>query len=526
MARKRDEPRTNKLSVYLLKETVTDFAEAVDTTDPRLGHFTIPGVGRLYYSTSKVHKPDWLLTFFNNDSAIDDKHFKSATARAVLIVKVQYRSKDFFFALPFGSGRYLLKEDIYEERFGLKTTINLIESSLVRSIGKKTLSTNPMLRLEQISREANVTDFGINIETDLIQSITGKSNESGFGRMLTGKDSFSLSANVDKTNIHDFLQKCLRSYHSNKYLQKFEWIDFIKYISDAALIADLETQLLEDILNAKNNVWLAVPDIIEWSDVEGFKYSHNTDDLYFDLLLEDLLGIYAGEDFNIDVLRKSSISALSRKDERLLHKWPAYKCLNAELVTKDDRCYLLDNGKWYEIKKSFALEVRDFINGIAQSKIKFPEYDTAKHTEEGDYNKELATLLGAHCLDKQNLSYGGGHSKIETCDIITKKNELLFVKRYTSSSSMSHLFAQGYVSGELLLSDPEFRTEVINILPKSFKSILPPKNQPFDPNKYTLTYVIITKKEGQQLPFFSKVNLRSFVKNLRLFGYTVEVAYV
>lgn len=48
-------------------------------------------------------------------------------------------------------------------------------------------------------------------------------------------------------------------------------------------------------------------------------------------------------------------------------------------------------------------------------------------------------------------------TSIEICDILTQNRCLIHVKRDLGSSDLSHLFAQGYVSAELLQASPEFR---------------------------------------------------------------------
>lgn len=52
-------------------------------------------------------------------------------------------------------------------------------------------------------------------------------------------------------------------------------------------------------------------------------------------------------------------------------------------------------------------------------------------------------------LDRNNIYYDG--SAIEFCDILISNNELIHVKKWYNSSTLSDLFSQGRISGELLL---------------------------------------------------------------------------
>ncbi|MBK9589344.1 MAG: TIGR04141 family sporadically distributed protein [Sphingomonadales bacterium] len=63
------------------------------------------------------------------------------------------------------------------------------------------------------------------------------------------------------------------------------------------------------------------------------------------------------------------------------------------------------------------------------------------------YNQDVAKeLAGSFCMDADLITHGGGHSKIEFCDVITAEKAFLHVKRYSGSAQLSHLFSQGVVS--------------------------------------------------------------------------------
>ena len=106
------------LTVFLLKP---EFKEANDALPnlARLKPFTITTaagasiVGELFVKTPRGHAPKWA-TFFEDHVDITELGRVASTA-AVLLVKVQDR----FLALTFGSGRFLLTPDCWEERFGL-----------------------------------------------------------------------------------------------------------------------------------------------------------------------------------------------------------------------------------------------------------------------------------------------------------------------------------------------------------------------------------------------------------------------
>ncbi len=120
-----------------------------------------------------------------------------------------------------------------------------------------------------------------------------------------------------------------------------------------------------------------------------------------------------------------------------------------------------------------------------------------------------------------------GRFSIEFCDLYENSKRLVHVKRYAGSSEMSHLFAQGAVSAELFANDLEFRKVLNEQLPEGFKM----SQVQVSPNTsdYEVVYAIVTssqKKERPQLPFFSKVMLRSASERIKSLGYSVKLLFI
>jgi uncharacterized protein (TIGR04141 family) len=121
-------------------------------------------------------------------------------------------------------------------------------------------------------------------------------------------------------------------------------------------------------------------------------------------------------------------------------------------------------------------------------------------------------------MDAVSINYGGGQSKVEFCDVFSRDRILLHVKRYSGSSVLSHLFAQGFTSPSLLIGEAEFRKLLNAKLPKSHR--LPdPDKRPVAAD-YEIAYGIASRSTGTLiLPFFSRVILRSTLRNLRNLGF-------
>lgn len=516
----------NALSIYLIKEEFKEHASILKDID-HLDSKAIRGVGVLYYGASQTHKPSWIEKFFKN--TLGDVNIFNASAKAVLLVEVNItKSKKRIFAVPFGYGWNMLDSGTWEERFGLKTTLNIVQSDGLRKIDKKNLASVPRDTSEQLSRAGIVSDFGINIEQDLILSITGSTTDNTFGRSVTGKDALNISARVDVESLTDFLKSCYDRYVSNDYRKEFGWIDQIAEIKNPNDRDELDGQLVAK-LNSKDltRVWMAVPELVEWEDVAGFKYRDaRAADSFDDIRLSDFLESLSESQrtaITIELLKRKNISCITASNGEVKYNWKAYACFYCELVDSDrGKTFLLSNGKWYEIDADFVKQTnRDFKRiRDAGCSLKLPRFS---HKNENEYNIAVAQKdRSMCCMDREDISYGGGYSKIEFCDLHRKDKKIIHVKRYGGSSVLSHLFAQGVVSGELFLADDKFREKVNARLSASHK--LKSTSARPNANEYEIIFAIISTSESDlDLPFFSKVTLKNAVRSLLAYGYKVSV---
>lgn len=407
-------------------------------------------------------------------------------------------------------------------------SLNVIDSDNLRRINKKNMSSVPKDTSEQLSRAGIVADFGIDIEQDLIQSITAGSKFEAFGKTVTGKDALSVSIKVDLLGIKDFLITCHERYLSDDYKKDFGWIDQIAEIKDPKLNAELNNKLLENIKNKNfEKTWIAVPELVNWEDVSGFAYKNENsinkkDDIFFSDFVETL-DKAEKENPTLETLKNNEVYCFSTSSDELKHCWKIYNCIYCEISDKEKKkTYLLSNGKWYEIEKDFSEEVNKDYEELrkAGSTITLPKYN---HKNENEYNKEITKDNGdLCCMDRKNISHGGGHSKIEFCDIFTKDKKIIHVKHYAGSSVLSHLFAQGVVSGELFLADKKFREKVNTELSDSHK-LTDITNKPKAEDYEVIFAVISSSKKELELPFFSKVSLRNAKRRLDTFGYKVSL---
>lgn len=518
---------TNKLSIYLIKQEYSSL-EDIFKDHENLTSENIENVGNFYFGDSYISEPSWIKKFFgnsfNNTSENDKLKIFTASSKAVFLATVEER----IFAITFGYGHTLLKPGVWEERFGLKVALNILDSENLRSIDKKNMSVVPKLSKEQMTKDGTFADFGIDIEQDLIQGITGKTKDDNFGQTITGKDSFNLSVKIDLPKIQDFLKDCYSKYNSDDYKKEFAWIDQVSEIKDPNAIKKLDNELVEKIKKENfGKVWTAIPEIISWEDVSEFKFKkHSFGD---DIDLPTYLGFLSDEEkqnLSVDILKSHYIDCVSASADDIIKSWKLYNCLYCE-VENDSQIKILSNGKWYQVENVFAKQVSDSFDEFRKqtSGITLPECKQNEH--EDKYNDRVAKEIGnVCCMDRKTVNHGGANQKIEFCDLYTADKKIIHVKHYGASSVLSHLFSQGLVSGELLLSDKEFRDKLNNKFTELGKDTYKISNTSNKPktSEYEIVFAIISKSDNDlEIPFFSKVNIRNAKKRLEMLGYPVSL---
>lgn len=507
----------NKLTIYLIKPEISTTA---DIADYRNLPIPIADIGEFIFKDSHPYRPNWVDNFFGAELTANIPLITSS-ASGLFIVPIQRGAETIRFALTFGTGRHLLKEGVYEDRFGLRVVLNSVDPKNWRSIEKTALGSVPKHSKEQMARDVAPTDFGIDIEQDLVGTITARSNDAALGKIVSGKDSLSLTVDVGANDIRDLLSHCFERFKSEDYKQNFDWIDQIKDIRDPSLETRLNTTLIERIgTNEFEKIWMAVPEVIDWADTLGFRYiqprrGETRDDISIEAFVEAL----GNRELDITTLQAKSVYRISASTEDVANMWSAFRCLYAE-IELNGRLYLLNNGKWYEIAAGFTEQVNRHFEQMPRSDLAFPDCET---NDEETYNESVAAMLPNYtCLDRQLIMHGGGRSRVEFCDLITNDRKLIHVKRYGGSDLLSHLFNQGVVSGELFVGDSDFRQKANEILPDNLK--ITDTRLPLSASNYEVVYAIISKSPRDlDMPFFSKVSLRNAHRRLSSYGYKVSI---
>lgn len=517
----------------MLKENIESAEQAIDN-NKKISYHQVTlnsGIGHLYFKSNQPNSPKWLSLF---TSVIDNNldELKNSSASAVFIIK----SKNRFFALTFGYGKSLLQNDCYEENFGLRIALNTIDAEKLRSIDCEHLDRITRQERSQTNIETALPNFGIDIEQDLIKAVTGKpNNETLLGKRLYGKDILKINISFSLEKIMPFLEKLENLYQRETYKENFGWIDNLKEVRDISLVNELNDQLVQKFKGNDNlnNILLVIPDIVDWSNINGFTYEPSIKSkVFMDIDYESYKSFLDNKaiDITINTFKKESIYINLEESSVNIKKWSVYKCIYCE-STLNKKNYVLNNGKWYQIDHDFNEKLNKDLSNIPQANLNLPTYELKDNFKEKNYNEDVCKLnKNFFLMDKELIVHGGQNSKVEFCDIYSSIDKrLIHVKYDRGSSNLNHLFSQGYISAELLLFDEEFRKKVYRKLNDLYDlNDLENFSQNPNANEYEVIFAIASTKKTRstELPLFSKISLRNIYKKLTKFGIRTKLEFI
>lgn len=515
--------RKEKLSIYLAKEGVTDDGALIKIEDAKPPIKLAVGESQVtLYVKRDIPKPPpaWTALFSSATELPPDTFGSTKTVGAA----AKFRRGDRTYVLTFGTGYHLLKSESVERDFGLRVTLASVDPDKLRSVDKASYDDNPLNSRTQSSTEVDVFELQMDSELEMLYAVTGASRVAIFGSHVTGRDALTIAVDTDLNGIPAILDEAISRYTS-PLPPAFEWVDNIRRVKDLELLAVLDS-CLDDELNAPTDsiLWLGEPEVVDWESQIGYSFDlRSNTDRHVVLKLEELASYLRARerDITVETLKSQAIH-INNAEYESTRSWTAYRCLYAELALGEER-YMLRNGVWFQAEPDFAAMIDAYISDIDVYAVNLPIY---AFDREEEYNESLAKSDDAFSLmDKKNTKLGGRYDKIEFCDLIRNGTDLIHVKYYRSSGTLSHLFAQGFVAGEAFVKDDDFRCKLNEKLPASIK-LKDPKARP-QANAFNIVYAIATTKAlPAELPFFSKVTLRNALKTLRALGYKVQIATI
>jgi uncharacterized protein (TIGR04141 family) len=475
-------------------------------------------IGDLYAKATQPHPPRWL-SYLSGHVDVRALRLRVSSASAVLLINSGGR----LYAITFGHGHTLLSDKVIESSFGLKVTLNAIDETGVRAIDHKRLDSVTRLTREQLERESDVTDFGLDVERDLLRAVVGRPRDRSLGTRLAGADRLIVFGGPQLVELPTYLVRLGDLAARVEYRAAFPWVDNLREVRDSVLVEGLWNETIDLIKQGRHDlVHLTIPEIVDWEIVDHFRYSTNrAAPRHNDLDLADYLNERAPRlEELLDRIADDRVYGWSVDATEPSRTWSVKRCLTAE-INRDNVVYILSDGKWYQASHHLVDEIAEAIRATPTTNVQLPQYEGGS---EDAFNDKASVTSGGvlHLIHPQKVRVSNRGS-VEPCDLYSSGRVFLHVKRYHGASAMSHLFSQGWVSAELFARDRSFRAAFNGLLPAAHR-IPDPERTP-QTAEYEVAYVVLGRTGGPPgLPFFGRANLRMALRQLALMGYAVTLS--
>ncbi|KJW13839.1 DUF6119 family protein [Levilactobacillus spicheri] len=486
------------------------------TIDPSLGH------GKVYIISKKT-TPQWtslLNDFAKNRVTIPDNSY----SKALIVLKIKNR----FMSISLGYGDSLLNDSMVVDDFGKMIAAKKVNNNMVNGVNTMTISDSIVQSSKQIvGNSSNGVASLIQSNSEFPNSIAGLYRNGSTETLLEGSGALlKAKRNMKLTEIIPDLK-----FYLDAYLQKgtiSDWISRLKKISSKSDRDKLNTKLADQIINKNLDFGIAWPEYTDLKDLNitglsaNLPDSLNTPASQLKWYINQLTTPHPAETLLNKIKTSAHVIAYDSYGQE--RKMTVYRCLLAEFNSKTGR-YLLFNGNWFEVSNAFYNELQSTLGSVPVSTLPLPEFKKSRDKDESGYNSYATKqLAGAVELHRNNYNQSVIHTRgsIEPADIITRQKEFLYVKKGNSSSVLSHLFMQGYVSAQLLSQgvDSNFRNTITKdaSYPASFLDISVPNN------KITIVFVII--RNNRNLPLFSMITFAKVVHDIKVMNFQVQIAWV
>lgn len=523
--------RKQRLSWFLFKRSV-DFSDVDQLIEPpdtgELHRYRVSvldsTVDSLFVKSSVPVPPKWLGYVSEHISSGKLPKVLGASSAGVLLIRA---GKDLL-AVTFGYGRHLLRPESLVQDFGLKVVLNSVNPTQIKSVDARTFDELTVHTRRGVSRDSSLSAFELDISRDLLRGITGSAP--GFGK-LTGSVALAINTSLSLPELPKMAAELVSASRAKRYKKHFEFVDHMQAERDPRLIQKLDNKLIEALKTKElTAMHLAIPEAVDWQQISGvrfsFKKKHQAPSQ--DPQVSVYRKLRTQEELSIKRLHTDKVEGISAVDENQIHdRWRVYDCIVFETEHKG-RLYVLSGGDWYRISKSYRDRVDAYVKKIPKLDVGLPTASTEE--DEKAYNAAAAKVVGGLSMDGKLIGVEGV-DRVELCDILLKDGRFIHVKKRGRSSTLSHLFAQGVTSAELLLGEEEFLKKAASKVSKANKDFIGAiPDKVGEREKIKVAYVVLSRSKRKDrpfgLPFFSLVSLKAAAERLKRDGIEVRMQEV
>lgn len=422
-------------------------------------------------------------------------------------------------------GPGLIESLCIEKSFPLDTALKLMAD---RDLHEISLSGNNKKRVKvnyQSAQSGNQLIVLVDPITDLVTRVQGQSEIQGEQMAIYANQRFiRISVRPSFSEIVK-CAKFLLEVFLDEARGKLIETAFEDYNGDQT---SLENHLVEKIRNESSEIELSWSLGVDIQGVTSFRYEIDGKLIEAtNLSLSDYLRIKQKDRLNLESLKRDKVIAIV--DTTAVATSSIWECLEYYGMFQKQFVYLVDGRPRVS---SDALEnyLKKYIDALPRVDGMLPP--VLYNESETEYCIRLGqTEKGIKVLDRANVSFGGGQSKVEICDII-KDEKLIFLKHLTDkkgtskSSNVAHVLWQMEVSIDLNTKSPSFRNKAANSKEVAKRGV------EIDESFFTGKKVVlglISSKEGPLssiLPFPCIIRLWEFWRSMNSRGINLEICVI
>jgi len=537
------EAKIRTLTIRLLREefnSATAFSDNFGRDSKRaLKLYKWEGIegAELFIGQIFAKPPSWI-AFLQEQSNELPEDLIASGAGAILFLPVEDRT----LALCFGHAHMTLNDDAFERQFGLKVTLNSVPRNGLRSLDLATPDAVTFQKRVQASKDSDVQDFGVDMLRDLARVAGGTPSDKAFAKFIAGRDSLSITCSVNSSGLVEKCKDILSIYLAKEYKKHFPWVDNLQVELRKDILEKLDKNLMTALdsmrAGAPSDLHMAPPEVVSYEEGSLLHYNGfgSSGAQFHSLSVEDYVGELNRCKCKDDISKikeKHRIRARSSISEEFSEKWKVYDCFTYETSLgsgKNQQNYVLFAGIWYAIDNNFKKRVDAHFATIRKVNIVGRTICRNERELIADLHANRPDLL---MLDQEKINPKGvRYANIEPCDFLSKNKEFIHLKDGHSSGPISHLWSQGIVSAEALVSDTDFRAKlraIVKSKKRGFEAYIPRGNEKVVREEYTAVYGIMRKPYADgsfDIPFFSKVSLQAACERLEQFNIGVALEII
>ncbi|MEU0883366.1 DUF6119 family protein [Lentzea sp. NPDC005914] len=453
---------------------------------------------RLFVRRSFEQMPNWYEHLQPIMVLEDAQRITTRSAGAVLLVQAHKR----IFAITFGTGFHAVDAALVEPDFGLKVAANCIDEDGLTLADARGLGKGKRNATSRLAQPGAMFALGLLTDEEWIRQFGGAVNIPGFAKSAKGADALQL--NIDDFSLFDLsmkLRQALDLYESDAYRENFPFLDYFRRETDKDTIEILDGMTADAMRARDPEIGFALPDEFDLI-TDRYQLSRRRRKVSLaELRTEDVYAAIDGLNGWADPLKSVKVEAFDFDSGEGRGKEPLRRYVVGSVRYEVDgvsRDYAMTAGVWFRVAHEYAESIDLYLEHNVPDvtdDLALPEWDD-KFLEENiegkygeiRYNRYACRELGHGMLDR-DLYRGRAGENVEYCDQLSAHKKLICVKRMDGSDKMSHLFQQGSVSAQLIMTNDEYKAGLMEKL-----QLLDADAEFGSPLDWTVVYAIATSK--------------------------------